>query len=125
MSTPNFWRLQYLDIFNKVKLIPSDLLDGYSIVEALKISKPHEIYNLAAQSFVGASFEQPISSAEISGLGVTRAIRVCEKISLQIVRYIKPQLVNYMVITFIKFKMKILNLNHQALTPLQNYMGTG
>lgn len=74
LSTPNFWRLQYLDIFNKVKLIPSDLLDGYSIVEALKMSKPHEIYNLAAQSFVGASFEQPISSAEISGLGVTRLL---------------------------------------------------
>jgi GDPmannose 4,6-dehydratase len=72
LSTPNFWRLQYLDIFEQVELLPCDLLDSYSIIETLRATKPDEIYNLAAQSFVGASFEQPIASGEITGLGVTK-----------------------------------------------------
>jgi GDPmannose 4,6-dehydratase len=55
LSTPNFWRLQYLNIFEKVELLPCDLLDSFSIIETLRITKPDEIYNLAAQSFVGAS----------------------------------------------------------------------
>ena len=67
LSTPNFWRLQYLDIFEKVNLIPADLVDAGSMVEAVKISEPDEIYHLAAQSFVGASFEQPIGAAESHG----------------------------------------------------------
>ena len=80
LSTPNFWRLQYLDIFDKVELIPCDLLDSDSLFEALEISEPNEIYNLAAQSYVGTSFEQPISSGEISGLGVTRLLEATRKL---------------------------------------------
>ena len=76
LSTPNFWRLQYLGLFDKVKLIPADLLDASSVGEAIDISQPDEVYNLAAQSFVGASFEQPIGAGEISGLGVTRILEV-------------------------------------------------
>ena len=74
LSTPNFWRLQYLEIFDKIDLIPCDLIDSSSLNEALQISNPDEIYNLAAQSFVGASFEQPIGAGEITGLGVTRLL---------------------------------------------------
>lgn len=74
LSTPNFWRLQYLDIFDRVNLIPADLIDSASISEAIKISGPDEIYHLAAQSFVGASFEQPIGTGEITGVGVTRIL---------------------------------------------------
>lgn len=74
LSTPNFWRLQYLNIFDNVELLPCDLLDSYSIIETLRASKPDEIYNLAAQSFVGASFEQPIASGEITGLGVAKLL---------------------------------------------------
>lgn len=74
LSTPNFWRLQYLDIFDKISLIPADLVDAASITEAIKTSEPDEVYHLAAQSFVGASFEQPIGSGEITGLGVTRML---------------------------------------------------
>ncbi len=74
LSTPNFWRLQYLDIFEKVNMIPADLVDTGSIVEAISISKPDEIYHLAAQSFVGTSFEQPICTGEVTGLGVTRIL---------------------------------------------------
>ena len=74
LSTPNFWRLQYLDIFDKIELLPCDLLDSFSIIETLRGTQPDEIYNLAAQSFVGASFEQPIASGEITGLGVAKML---------------------------------------------------
>lgn len=84
LSTPNFWRLQYLGIFEKVNLIPADLIDASSMVEAIKISEPDEIYNLAAQSFVGASFEQPIATGEVTGLGVTRILEATRQINPKI-----------------------------------------
>ena len=84
LSTPNFWRLQYLDIFEKVNLIPADLVDASSIIEAIKTSEPDEIYHLAAQSFVGASFEQPVGAGEITGLGVTRILEAVREINPKI-----------------------------------------
>jgi GDPmannose 4,6-dehydratase len=87
LSTPNFWRLQYLDIFEKINLIPADLVDAGSMVEAVQISKPDEIYHLAAQSFVGASFEQPIGSGEITGLGVPRVLEAIRQINPEIKFY--------------------------------------
>jgi GDPmannose 4,6-dehydratase len=81
LSTPNFWRLQYLGIFDEVELLPVDLLDSFSIIESIKISQPDEIYNLAAQSFVGASFEQPLASAEITGLGVVKFLEAMRNIA--------------------------------------------
>lgn len=87
LSTPNFWRLQYLNIFDKVNLIPADLLDTASMIEAIKISEPEEIYHLAAQSFVGASFDQPIGAGEITGLGVTRILEAIRAINLKIKFY--------------------------------------
>ncbi len=81
LSTPNFWRLQYLGIFDKVELLPVDLLDSFSITEAIKIAQPDEIYNLAAMSFVGASFEQPLASAEITGLGVVKFLEAMRNIA--------------------------------------------
>jgi GDPmannose 4,6-dehydratase len=81
LSTPNFWRLQYLGIFEQIELLPFDLLDSFSIIESIKISKPDEIYNLAAQSFVGASFEQPLASAEITGLGVVKFLEAIRNIA--------------------------------------------
>jgi len=81
LSTPNFWRLQYLGIFDKVSLIPADLVDSASMMEAISTARPQEVYHLAAQSFVGASFEQPVGAGEITGLGATRvleAIRVID-----------------------------------------------
>ena len=73
-STPNFWRLEWLGITSKIELVPFDLLDQTSIIDALKIAKPNEVYNLAAQSYVGASFEQPVATGEITGLGLTRVL---------------------------------------------------
>ncbi len=84
LSTPNFWRLQYLDIFDKIELLPCDLLDSFSIIETLKITRPDEIYNLAAQSFVGASFEQPIASGEITGLGVAKLLEAIRLVTPEV-----------------------------------------
>lgn len=74
LSTPNFWRLHYLDIYDKIELIPADMLDSISVFEALKKSDPQEVYHLAAQSYVATSFEQPIYTFDITGLGVIRIL---------------------------------------------------
>ena len=73
-STPNFWRLQNLGIFSKINLIPADLLDMGSMVEAVKVADPDEVYNMAASSFVSTAFEQPVGNAEITGLAVTKIL---------------------------------------------------
>jgi len=87
LSTPNLWRLQYLDIFDKLELIPADLVDSASLVEAISISEPDEIYHLAAQSFVGASFEQPVGTGEITGLGVPRMLEAIRQINPRVKFY--------------------------------------
>src|SRR5665647_2476617 len=74
LSTPNFWRLDYLGIFDKIDLIPIDLTDAGSIVETLNISKPCLLYHLAAQSFVQASFETPVATGCVTGLATTRIL---------------------------------------------------
>lgn len=73
-STINTKRLNYLGIQDHIKLIPCDLLDMGNIIKVLNEVQPHEVYNLAAQSFVGVSFEQPVVTGEITGLGVTRLL---------------------------------------------------
>lgn len=74
ISTPNFWRLDYLGIKDKIELLPIDLIDETSMLRALMQAKPDEVYNLAAQSFVGASFDEPIATGDITGLSVTRLL---------------------------------------------------
>ena len=87
LSSPNFWRLQYLGIFDKINLIPVDLSDTGSILEAIKVAEPDEVYHLAAQSFVGASFETPIATGDISGLAVTRILEVIRQVNPEIKFY--------------------------------------
>lgn len=87
ISTYNFWRLQYLDILGRLNLIPADLIDAASIAEAIEASRPDEVYHLAAQSFVGTSFEQPIGSGEITALGVTRILEEIKQINPKIKFY--------------------------------------
>jgi len=72
LSTPNFWRLQNLDIYSKIHLIPADLVDMGSLLQALKASDPDEVYNLAASSFVGTSFEEAVENTEVTGIAVTK-----------------------------------------------------
>jgi GDPmannose 4,6-dehydratase len=87
LSSPNFWRLQYLEIFDKIELIPAELSDSSSLFEAIRISEPDEIYNLAAQSFVGASFEQPINTADVSGVATARILELIRQINPKIKFY--------------------------------------
>jgi GDPmannose 4,6-dehydratase len=87
VSTPNFWRLQTLGVYDQINLIPADLLDMGSLLEALKVSDPDEVYNLAAASFVSSAFEQPVGNAEITGLAVTKF--------LESIRHLNPNLKFY------------------------------
>lgn len=83
-SSVNFWRLEALGVQNhpNLKLVEHDLTDQGSSIRLIQKTEPDEIYNLAAQSFVGVSFEQPHTTAEITGIGVLNlleAIRIVNK----------------------------------------------
>jgi GDPmannose 4,6-dehydratase len=73
-STQNFARINQIVHNPNLKLISGDLIDQHSITFALKEIQPDEIYNLAAQSFVQASWEQPVLTGEFTGIGVTRVL---------------------------------------------------
>ncbi len=80
-SSVNFWRIEELGIQNNpnLELVEYDLTDLSSNIRLLERSEVTEIYNLAAQSFVGVSFEQPVTTAEITGIGAVNlleAIRI-------------------------------------------------
>ncbi|HIP33251.1 MAG TPA: NAD-dependent epimerase/dehydratase family protein, partial [Bacteroidia bacterium] len=66
------WRLKELGIEKEVNIIYMDLLELTNIMRVIEKVQPDEVYNLAAQSFVGVSFEQPILTAEIDAMGVLR-----------------------------------------------------
>ena len=77
------WRLKELGIENDVNIVYMDLLELTNIMRTIKRIQPDEVYNLAAQSFVGVSFEQPILTSEIDAMGVIRlleAIRTFTKL---------------------------------------------
>jgi len=69
-----FERLDEMETFDQITRIKADLADPSSIQSAIRQSQPDEIYNLAAQSFVGASFQQPLLTADITGLGTLRVL---------------------------------------------------
>jgi GDPmannose 4,6-dehydratase len=80
-SSVNFWRLDELGVTRhpKLRLVEFDLTDLSTCIRLLQTSEATEVYNLAAQSFVGVSFEQPITTAEITGVGAVNlleAIRI-------------------------------------------------
>ncbi len=79
-STTNFERLQHIQ--DRIQTIPGDLLDQNSLLEAVRKVQPDEVYNLAAQSFVPTSWNQPVLTGEFTALGVTRL--------LEAVRVMKP-----------------------------------
>ncbi len=79
-STVNFSRIQHIQ--DKITLVSGDLLDQGSLINILQKYQPDEVYNLAAQSFVPTSWEQPVFTGEVTALGVTRileAIRAVDK----------------------------------------------
>lgn len=83
-SSVNFWRLKELNCLEhkNLELVEYDLTDLGSTITLLKKLKPDEIYNLAAQSFVGVSFDQPVTTANITGIGclnILEAIRLTDR----------------------------------------------
>lgn len=83
-STINLERLDYLGIRYQLELVPLDLLDLGSIIRVLEKTQPDEVYNLAAQSFVAVSFEQPVVTGEITGLGTVRVLEAIRTINPRI-----------------------------------------
>lgn len=71
-SSPNYGRIEH--IVDQVELLSADLLDQHSLTEAVRRSNPDEVYNLAAQSFVKTSWDQPVLTGDFTGLGVTRML---------------------------------------------------
>jgi GDPmannose 4,6-dehydratase len=76
-STTAFERIA--QILDRVEFVSADLLDQHSLVDAVREYEPDEIYNLAAQSFVGTSWTQPVLTGEFTGLGVTRMLEATKK----------------------------------------------
>ena len=80
-STTHYERLE--GILDRVELVSADLLDQHSLVDAVQHTRPTEIYNLAAQSFVQTSFGQPVLTGEFTALGVTRVLESLRKAAPQ------------------------------------------
>jgi GDPmannose 4,6-dehydratase len=77
-SAPNNWRIEHL--LDRITLRPGDLLDQLSLVRIIQDVKPHEIYNLAAMSFVPASWDQPLLTGEFNSMGVTRLLEAIRQV---------------------------------------------
>lgn len=81
-SSDTLWRLRELGIENEVRLIDGDLTDLSSLIRALETSRATEVYNLGAQSFVGSSWQQPLLTAQVDGVGalnVLEAVRIVNR----------------------------------------------
>jgi len=77
-SAPNIWRIEHL--LDRIALRPADLLDQLSLIKVLEDVRPHEFYNLAAMSFVPASWDQPMLTGEFNAQGVTRALEAVRRV---------------------------------------------
>jgi GDPmannose 4,6-dehydratase len=77
-STENFERIAHLR--DRIELVQADLLDQYSLIEAVRNAAPAEIYNLAAMSFVPTSWNQPVLTGEFTALGVTRILEAVRSV---------------------------------------------
>jgi GDPmannose 4,6-dehydratase len=84
-SSPNLWRIEHL--LDRVSLRPADLLDQLSLLRLIQDVKPHEIYNLAAMSFVPASWDQPLLTGDYNSMGVTRLLEAIRHVDTSIKLY--------------------------------------
>jgi GDPmannose 4,6-dehydratase len=82
LSAPNVWRIQHL--LERITLLQADLLDQLSLIKAVEQSDPAEFYNLAAMSFVPASWDQPMLTGEYNAQGVTRALEAVRRVNPKI-----------------------------------------
>jgi GDPmannose 4,6-dehydratase len=82
LSAANYWRIEHL--LDRVTLIPGDLLDQLSLIRVLDRVRPQELYNLAAMSFVPASWDQPMLTGEFNSQGVTRVLEAVRHVDSSI-----------------------------------------
>lgn len=80
-GSDTLWRLRELGIEGEVKLLNGDMLDVSSLVRALETSAAEEVYNLAAQSFVATSWEQPLLTAQVTGVSVTNMLEAIRMVN--------------------------------------------
>jgi GDPmannose 4,6-dehydratase len=106
-STVNFERIAHFQ--DKITFVSGDLLDEISMIEALRTHRPHEVYNLAAQSFVQTSFGQPVFTGETTALGVTRL--------LDAIRFVDPDIRFYQASSSEMFG-KVVEVPQRETTPL-------
>ncbi len=85
LSANNYWRIEH--ILDRVTLLPGDLLDQLSLIKVLDKVRPHELYNLAAMSFVPASWDQPLLTGEFNAQGVTRVLEAVRQVDPTIKMY--------------------------------------
>ena len=85
LSAPNHWRIEHL--LDRIKLRQGDLLDQLSLIRVIDEVRPHEIYNLAAMSFVPASWDQPMLTGEYDAQGVTRVLEAIRQVDTSIKIY--------------------------------------
>ncbi|RME58843.1 MAG: GDP-mannose 4,6-dehydratase [Candidatus Dadabacteria bacterium] len=105
-SVEKFERINHL--LGKIKLVQGDLLDQFSLINVLKKTKPTEVYNLAAQSFVPTSWEQPVLTSEFTALGVTKL--------LESIRFVNPNIKFYQASSSEMFG-KVRETPQNELTP--------
>jgi len=105
-STINFHRIAHIQ--EKITLVPGDLLDEVSLIHILEEHRPDEIYNLAAQSFVQTSWNQPVFTGEVTALGVTRL--------LDAIRLIDPRIRFYQASSSEMFG-KVVEVPQRETTP--------
>jgi GDPmannose 4,6-dehydratase len=105
-SAPNLWRIQHL--LDRIQLRPADLLDQLSIIRLLDAAQPTELYNLAAMSFVPASWDQPMLTGEFNAQGVTRV--------LEAIRHVNPKIRLYQASSSEMFG-KVREVPQTELTP--------
>jgi GDPmannose 4,6-dehydratase len=106
LSTPNVWRIEHL--LDRITLKPADLLDQLSLLRLIDEVRPHELYNLAAMSFVPASWDQPMLTGEFNSQGVTRM--------LDAIRHVDPSIRFYQASSSEMFG-KVREMPQTELTP--------
>jgi GDPmannose 4,6-dehydratase len=106
-STLNFERIRHIQ--ERITLVQGDLLDQMSLIDLLKEHRPHEVYNLAAQSFVPTSWKQPVLTGEFTALGVTRL--------LDAIRLVDPEIRFYQA-TSSEIFGKVREVPQRETTPL-------
>src|SRR6187401_754885 len=84
-SAPNYWRIEHL--LDRITLRPADLLDQLSLLRLIQDVRPHEFYNLAAMSFVPASWDQPLLTGDFNAMGVTRLLEAVRQVDQEIKLY--------------------------------------